>query len=302
MASVLRCGKWGEKYGLAHGRRAGKCHASRVRTLFVTGLAGYLGSELARRCAGAGWRVSGTVNERPGPAGVDTHRVDVRDEEAVRRAIDAERPDAVVHTAYRRGGEEAESVNVAGARAVAEAAAGLRLVHLSTDLVFGGALGRPLTEEDQPDPVLDYGRFKAQAEELVLDAHPDALVVRTSLIYGDHRPSEHERLALAAAEGEDIAFFTDELRNPIEVGDLAEAILELLDQEVSGPLHVAGSEAVNRLELAELMVARRGRDPRVLEGGPGGSSRPKDCRLDCSRAEPLLGTRLRGVREVLAAP
>jgi dTDP-4-dehydrorhamnose reductase len=269
-----------------------------VSRLFVTGLAGYLGSEIRAQAARRGWRVGGTVHERPGPAGA--HKVDVRDPGAVRAALGAERPQVVVHTAYRR---DEQSVTVEGARVVAEAAAaaGARLIHLSSDLVFGGGLGRPLTEEDPLDPVLDYGRWKARAEELVLSAHPEALVIRTSLMYGETRPSEHERLALRAADGADVAFFTDELHTPVEVGDLAAAILELADADVTGPLHVAGTDAVNRLELARLLVARRGRDPDALEGRPGGAGRPKDCRLDCSRARALLRTRLRGVREVLGA-
>lgn len=270
-------------------------------TLFVTGLAGYLGAELARRAQAAGWRVSGSVHERPAPLGVESQRLDVRDRDAVGAALAAARPDAVVHTAYRRAGPDAEAVAVEGARVVAGCAAscGARLVHLSTDLVFGGALGRPLREDDPPDPVLDYGRWKARAEQLVQEEHPAALLLRTSLIYGEREPSDHERLALAAADGADVAFFTDELRNPVEVGDLAGAILELAFQDVSGPLHAAGADAMDRLELARLMVARRGRDPDLLRGGLGGPDRPKDCRLDSSRARALLRIRLRGAREVL---
>src|SRR3954452_20741047 len=269
---------------------------ARMTNIFVTGLAGYLSGEVARAARAAGWRVGGTVHERPGPP--SAHRVDVRDGDAVGAAIAAEAPDVVVHTAYRR---DDEGVTVDGARIVAEAAAhaGARLIHVSSDLVFGGELRRPLTEDDAPDPKLDYGRWKAQAEGLVREAHPGALLVRTSLIYGERSSSDHERLALAAAEGtKDLTFFTDELRNPVEVTDLAKAIVELAAKDVSGPLHVAGADAMDRLELAPVLVAHSGRDPTALRGGPGGPDRPKDCRLDCSRARALLSTRLRGAREV----
>lgn len=261
-------------------------------TLFVTGLAGFLGSEVAARAQAAGWRVAGTVHERPGPEGA--HRVDVRDEGAVRAAIGAERPGVVVHTAYRR---DDESVTVDGARVVAAAAsdAGSRLVHLSSDLVFGGSRGRPLTEEDAPDPLPGYGEWKARAEEQVAEAHPGAVLVRTSLIYGEERISDHERAALDGT----MTFFTDELRNPVEVGDLAEAIIELAKTDIRGPLHLAGADAMDRLELARLFAKRRGQDPDALRGGPGSPDRPKDCRLDSSRARKLLRTPLRGAREVL---
>jgi dTDP-4-dehydrorhamnose reductase len=64
--------------------------------------------------------------------------------------------------------------------------------------------------------------------------------------------------------------------------------------DITGPLHVAGADAVSRLEFAQL-VARSER----LTGRPRPPGRPGDLRLDCSLARRLLVTRLRGVREVL---
>jgi len=96
-----------------------------------------------------------------------------------------------------------------------------------------------------------------------------------------------------------MAFFTDEVRCPIAVGDLAAAVLELAAGDTTGPLHVAGADALDRLEFARLVVAHHGRDPDALRGGVGGPGRPKRLALDCSRAQSLLHTRLRGAREVL---
>jgi dTDP-4-dehydrorhamnose reductase len=106
-------------------------------------------------------------------------------------------------------------------------------------------------------------------------------------------------MALDAAQREELALFDDELRCPIEAGDLAAALLELAALELAGPLHVAGADAVSRLEFGRLVAARHGRDPGAIRGHPGGPERPKDCRLDSSRAQGLLSTRLRGAREVL---
>jgi dTDP-4-dehydrorhamnose reductase len=259
-----------------------------VRRLFVTGLGGYLGSELGRQAPAAGWEVTGIAGSA---------QLDVRDGVAVRDALVAARPDVVVHTAYRM--HEA-SVNVEGTRAVAGAAvaAGARLVHLSSDVVFGGTGTRALTEDDEPRPVTPYGASKLEAERL---CPPGAVLVRSSLIYGGPTPSPQERDALDAADGvRQMTFFTDELRCPIAVADLAAAVLELAALDIAGPLHVAGADALTRLEFARLICAHHGRDPDALRGEPGGPDRPKHVVLDCSRARALLRVRLRGAREVLS--
>lgn len=265
--------------------------------LLITGSSGYLGGELARRAPDA----TGTylTGERRGAV-----RLDVRDGDAVVRLMRELRPEAVIHTAYSEAGDDgARAVNVEGSRAVARAAAevGARLVHVSTDLVFDGALGRPYTEDDDPHPMMEYGRQKLAGEAAVRDELPDALVVRTSLIYGGAEPSRHEQAVLDASS---MRFFTDELRNPVQVGDLAAALLELARSDAGGTLHVAGSDAVSRYEFARLVAAAAGRDPDELKAGLAAehpSPRPLDCRLDSSRARARVSVRLRGVREVLCA-
>ena len=256
--------------------------------LFVTGLGGYLGAELGRRAPAADWDVAGITGSA---------QVDVREAAAVREVLVAARPDVVIHTAYRM---DDASVNVEGTRSVAAAAAaaGARLDHLSTDVVFADG-DRPLTEDDPPAPVTPYGVSKLEAERV---CSPEALLVRTSLLYGGPEPSTHERAAIEAADGaRDMSFFTDEVRCPIAVGDLAAALLELATLDLAGPLHVAGADALTRLDFAQLVAAHYGRDPSALRGGVGGAGRPKRLALDCSRARALLGVRLRGAREVLAA-
>src|SRR6185295_12261452 len=129
------------------------------------------------------------------------------------------------------------SANVARAAA----AAGARLVHVSTDVVFDGRRGR-YREQDEVAAVHDYGRSKAEAERLVAALHPGAAVVRTSLIYGGATPSKHEEAARANA----YPFFTNELRSPVQVTDLADALLELAATDYAGPLHAGGADDVSR--------------------------------------------------------
>lgn len=258
-----------------------------MQRLLVTGGCGYLGRELVARAPGRGFRVRATWFERAPVGEAEWVRLDVRDAEAVAAATAG--VDAIVHTAYRQGDGEWE-VNVDGSESVARASGGRRLVHLSTDIVFRGDRGR-YREEDEIGPVSSYGRSKAEAERRIAALRPDATLVRTSLIYGGAEPGPQERLARGHRR-----FFVDERRSPIQVGDLAEAVLELLALDVPGPLHVAGADDVSRFDLAVLL----GADAARLERAQTTADRARDVTLDSSRARALLRTPLRGVREVLA--
>jgi dTDP-4-dehydrorhamnose reductase len=215
-------------------------------------------------------------------------RVDVRDPDAVRSAVAG--CGAVIHTAYRQV-EDAWSINVEGSAVVAAAARDVRLVHLSSDIVFDGTRGR-YREDDPVAPVHAYGRSKAEAERLVAELHPAAAIVRTSLIYGGAEAGPQERLAR-----EPRRFFVDEIRSPVQVEDLARALLELAELDYAGPLHAGGAEDLSRYELAVLL----GADPKRIESANTTPDRAPNVSLDSSRAAALLKTRLRGVREVLAA-
>ena len=256
-----------------------------MQRLIITGGCGYLGRELVRRAPARGWDVRATWFERP-PLGVaEWVQADLRDPEAARRA--AQGMDAVIHTAYRQGDGEWEA-NVGGSAAVADAARGKRLVHLSSDLVFDGSRGR-YREGDEPAPVNAYGRSKAEAERVVAEKHAAATIVRTSLIYGGLEPGPQERLAAAGKR-----FFVDEIRSPVHVGDLADALLEVVALELPGPLHLGGADDVSRFDFAVLL----GADPVRIEQAQTTPDRAPDVSLDSSRAAGLLQTRLRGAYEV----
>ena len=260
--------------------------------LFITGGAGYLGSEICRLAVERGDDVLATRFHATPPYGQAVD-LDVRDAAAVERALMRHGPDVGIHTAYVQHGDAMHDTIVRGSHVVAAAAhrAGARLLHLSTDLVFDGEHGAPYTEDDEPRPVMAYGAAKLEAERVVLRAHPEATIVRTSLLYG--RPDgPQERLS----QRDDVEFYTDEIRCPTRVDELAAALLELAAHAYPGPLHLAGPDAVSRYELARALRAAAGADPNSVRSAPGpAAGRARNVALDSSRAAAVLGRPLSGL-------
>ncbi|MBB4764124.1 sugar nucleotide-binding protein [Amorphoplanes digitatis] len=269
-----------------------------TRRILITGASGHLGSRLAERAA-AGWSVTGTYFSSTDTKGYD--RLDVRDPAAVRDLIDRVRPDAVIHTATGRDDWRVMADGAAHV-AVAAAAADVRLVHVSSDAIFSGEAVE-YDESALPDPVYRYGAAKAAAETAVRAIRPEAAVVRTSLILGDGR-GQHETLTHDLIRGvRRGALFTDMIRKPVHVDDLADALLELAAGDYRGVLNVTGPEAIDRYELGVLTARRAGLDPARIPAGTivgSGLRLPTDVRLRTDRAVALLRTRLRGVREFMA--
>ncbi|MFG3599551.1 SDR family oxidoreductase [Micromonospora chersina] len=267
--------------------------------LLVVGASGFLGAEVCRQAVAVGHRVVGTYHSAAvAVPGVAPRRLDVTDRAAVRALLTGVRPDAVVATPYRY---DDWAVTADGAAHVACAAAevGARLVHLSSDALHAGRPA-PYLDDDVPTPVNAYGAAKAAAETAVRAVDPGALLVRTSLIVGEG--SKQIQLCRDALAGR-AALFTDEVRCPVHVADLAAAVLELLPTELAGPLNVAGPEAVSRAEMGLLVARELGLDAgglRTTTASALGRHHPGEVRLDSSRAAGLLRTRLRGITEVLA--
>lgn len=271
--------------------------------LLITGGSGYLGRHLARRVA-AGWPgewryTTFSADPLGRPQGA---RLDLRDAAAVERFVAGFAPDAIIHTAGSNTTPDMAAVIVAGTRHVAAAAAraGARLVHLSTDSVFGGDKA-PYDETASPAPINDYGRAKAAAEALAL-AHPNAVAVRTSLIYGlEEMDNGTAWMAAALRAGQPVTLFTNQRRNPVWVETLAAACLELVDQPYTGVLNVAGRQVLTRAEFALWLLDWWGVGERatLALAEDDGRRWPLDCTMDVRRAEQLLRTPLLGVDEVL---
>ena len=156
--------------------------------------------------------------------------------------------------------ERAMRVNGDAAGAVAESAAraGAVAVQVSTNEVFNGALDRPYTEDDEPDPINPYGASKLAGERFVGQANPRHLIVRTAWLFGDGYgfPARIAAAATSAAgEGRPLRVVDDEWGNPTRASWLATAIerlvgLQLAGDAPSGPYHLAGWPPTTRYRWA----------------------------------------------------
>jgi dTDP-4-dehydrorhamnose reductase len=270
--------------------------------LLVIGGSGLLGRRVTRQAQLAGHRVVATFHASIPPADdVEWRMVDIRRRDDVTALASRVRPEMIINAAYRQP-DWATTADGGAHVALAAAAVGARLVHVSSDAVFSGAAPR-YDETCLPDPVSPYGAAKAAAETAVKVITQGAVIARTSLIVGDG-DSPHERLVHALASGAASGvLFTDNVRCPVHVDDLAAALLELAAGSHAGIRHVAGPEAVSRYELGLLIAARDGLDPAALPAGlhaATGKPGPLDVRLDSTTTQARLATRLRGPHEFLA--
>ena len=260
--------------------------------VLITGATGLLGSWLRRTASADVDLVALTHRNR---LHLDGEVVaDLRSPSSVADAFAIGRPSLVIHTAYSK--DEASIVAATGNVVAAANGVGAPVIHISTDAVFAGD-GRVRAEDDEPDPVSDYGRWKAVAERTVVDRSPASAVVRLPLIVSLD-PDDHvvAKIRTDATRGTASTWFVDELRQPALASELAAAIwrIAMLDPgRRPGVWHLPGPETVSRFEIADRVVTALGFDRSVIASGvsPGAGDRPRELRLGDDRARAEIGWR-----------
>jgi dTDP-4-dehydrorhamnose reductase len=278
----------------------------RAGRVAVTGAAGQLGGYLLSSLERRGYTPIG-LGHHAAP-GVDIV-VDIADRKALGRALDESRPDVIIHgAAYtdvdgcERDPGLADRINHAGSSNVATLAAerGIWMVGVSTDFVFAGDGGAPYTEDADPNPVSAYGASKLAGERAILAAHPSFAVARTAWVYGGkgkHFPRTVLNVLSRAAQMEVV---DDEIGSPTFAGDLAEALVSMLDHRPAGIFHLTNEGTASRFALARKVANEAGEDPEriipittsaFLEKYPLPARRPANSTLTNTRAA-ALGVRL----------
>jgi dTDP-4-dehydrorhamnose reductase len=201
-----------------------------------------------------------------------THKdIEISDVSSVKQVFNKYKPDIIVNTAaYVRVDdcedekEKAFSVNCLGARNVAVVAQelGARLVHLSTDYVFGGEAQpqtSPYIEFDTPVPLSIYGKSKLAGENLARHFCLRHFIVRASALFGVAGSSGKggnfiETMLRLAGEREELKVVSDQVFSPTYTRDLAQKIAQLIKTEYYGIFHITNSGACSWYEFtAEIL-------------------------------------------------
>ena len=290
--------------------------SARPFRLAVTGRAGQVVRALCERGQASG--VTVMALGRPD--------LDLAQPDTVAAALRAATPDAVVNAAAYTAVDKAESepglalaVNGAGAAAVAQAAAELRvpILQLSTDYVFDGSAERPYREDDPVGPLGVYGRSKLAGEEAVAAAGADHAILRTAWVYSPFGANFVKTMLRVAATRPALSVVADQHGCPTAAHDIADAVLAVARNLVERPdeptlrgiFHMTGSGEATWAEFAEAIFAISGDlggpkaavTPIRTADYPTPAKRPKNSRLDGSKLARVHGVTLPAWRTSLQA-
>jgi len=280
-------------------------------TVLIVGASGQVGHHLALAAERRGLDWVGTFNSQSRPG---LRQLDIRDAGAVAEMVKMLRPTFIVAPAAfaqvdlcEREPRIAYQVNVCGIGHLIDAASdiGARFVHFSSDYIFDGEDG-PYDEAAPANPLSQYGLQKLAAEHLAMQRTDSALVVRTTVVYGEESQGKNfiYRLLAGLRSGREVAVPSDQLGTPTYAPALADAVLDLLALGTRGVVHLAGEELVARDEFAREAARAFGEDPELVRPVPTSALgqaalRPLLAGLRGERAARELGWALPGYVEGL---
>lgn len=227
------------------------------------------------------------------------------------------KPDLVVSAAAYTAVDKAESepelafsINAAGPRALAEAAAavGVPVIQISTDYVFDGTKPAPWTETDATVPATVYGASKLAGEQAVLAVSPRNVVVRVGWVYSPFGANFAKTILRLAGERDALRVVGDQIGGPSSALDIADGILTIAGNilaepqrdDLRGLFHMgAGGEASwadFAREICGWLAAQTGREVAVeaisTDEYPTSARRPANSRLESSRLAAAHGFRM----------
>ena len=193
--------------------------------------------------------------------------LDITREDNVTAFISSHTPDIIVNCAAFTNVDKCETereaafnVNALGPKYIAAAAKkyGARVIQISTDFVFDGNGNRPYTEEDQTNPLSEYGRTKLEGEKNIQNYCDSYLIVRTSWLFGHNGINFAAKMLELSEQHKELSIVTDETGSPTYTPDLAEALWILIKQKCEGIINVSNDGSCSRYEWAEFIFETMG--------------------------------------------
>lgn len=200
------------------------------KNILITGSNGQLGSEIKQLSATSKHRFFFT----------DVGELDITDKSAVEGFVVENQIDTIINCAAYTNVDKAEDdfeaadkINHLAVKNLADICARkkLFLVHVSTDYVFDGTKNFPYVETDPPAPLGVYGRTKHDGEKAVINSGCECLIIRTSWLYSSFGNNFVKTMRRLTAEKESLKVVFDQVGTPTYAGDLAKAILEIIETE-----------------------------------------------------------------------
>jgi len=282
--------------------------------IFITGISGLLGLNLALQVQDR-FQISGCYHNHPIILDeIEPLKLDITSLGPLEQALQRIQPDIIVHTAGLTNVEECESnpeasyrLNVEATQHVARIASALsaQLVHISTDHLFDGTTAWN-TEADIPSPLNTYARTKWEAEQVVFNNCPDALIIRTNFFgWGTPvRVSFSDWILYALAQEKELTMFSDVFFTPILINDLVDLMIELIVRRATGIFHIAGGERLSKyafaLQMAEVFNYPRNAVRAIsVEDFPFRAKRPKDMSLGSGKIKQYMKTHTPVVKDGL---
>lgn len=240
--------------------------------------------------------------------GLGREDCDLTDEHAIRGAISGADADVVINAAAYTAVDKAESepslatcVNGLAPGWVADQCASDNrlLIHISTDFVFNGNKGAPYLPSDLPAPVNVYGKSKLLGEENVIEALPDALILRTSWIYSTIGSNFLLTMLRLLRERGQVSVVDDQIGSPTCADDIASAIIDLALRNAKGICHYTNEGVASWYDFA-LAICEDGHNLGLVPAGrlvvpipsseyPTSAKRPANSVLDKQEMRMLLG-------------
>ena len=284
------------------------------RMLIVGGL-GFVGSNVSMLAKKKGYQVIiGDSSASKQLSAFQQVVFDITDEEEVKKQIDTLRPNVILNTAAMSNIDKAEkdqeqtyAVNVTGAHNLAKAAKAQQAKYLfiSSDAVFDGK-HYPFSENSKVDPVNYYGKTKAMAESAVLDACPSSAIARLSLVLGASvTPSNSFIMGFIEKlkKGDEIPTPSIEVRTPVDVYTLSACLLEMIEKDVTGVMHLGSTESGSKFYISQKIAEKLGYNPDIVkesnQSKPGRAPRHLMGVLDVSKAKQNLDSGLLNLDETI---